>query len=80
MTSPSQLGALEDGIDALHFSPAEDLCVWDLVMPLDVEQSPKASHVEAIELFCMAAIHSPGLTCIQQGWKDKSTVDFKLSL
>ena len=53
MTSPSQLGALEDGVDALHLSPVKNLCVWDLVLPPDVEQPPEASHMEGTEMLCM---------------------------
>ena len=48
MASPSEL---EHGTDALHLSPVEDLCVWNLVLPFDVEQPPEASHMEGIELF-----------------------------
>ena len=49
-----QLGALEHGADALHFSPdVEELSVWDLVLPCDVEQPPEASHEGGIEMLCM---------------------------
>ena len=39
MTSPSQLGALEDGVVALRLSPVEDFGVRDLVLPSDAAAS-----------------------------------------
>ena len=80
MTSPSQLGALEDGVDALHLSPVEDLGVRDLFLPSDVEQPPETSHVKRVELLCVPAVNSPCLAGVEQGREDHGTVDLELGL
>ena len=80
MTSPSQPGALEDGVDALHLSPVEDLGVQDLVLPSDVDQPPEASHVKRIELLCVPAVNSPCFPGVERGQEDLGTVDLELGL
>ena len=45
---PSELETLEKRMNALHFSSLEYLCVKNFVLPFDVKQFSKVSHVERI--------------------------------
>ena len=33
-----------------------------------------------VKSLCMALVHCPGLTCIQEGWQYHSLVDFQLEI
>ena len=45
---------------------SKDLCVRDLVLPLDVEKSAEAGCVEVIQLPGVTLIHYPRVTGIKQ--------------
>ena len=68
MAGPSKLVSEQDGMYAFHFCALKHFGVWDLVLPLDMEQAPEAAHVEGIQLLNVAAVSCPCFTCIQQGW------------
>ena len=56
MTYTSQLGYNHVSLNALDTAAREDLRVGDLVLPFDMGNLPKASHVELIEIFDVTTI------------------------
>ena len=62
----SQLGSLEHCLYALQVCSLENFCIWNLVLPFNVEKLPEAPHVEGVQLLCMATGACPSLTSIQQ--------------
>ena len=62
---------------ALHPCFLQDLCVWDLVLPLDFNSFLKQ---EIVKSLCMTLVYCPGLTCIHESWQYHSLVDFQLGV
>jgi len=44
----------------------EDFCIWDLVLPLDVNYLSEESHMKLVELSDIAMKYRPGFTAKQQ--------------
>ena len=65
-------------MDALHLRTAQYFTVWDLVLPLHMEQSPETSHMEGIELLGVTAVHCPCFTAIEQRGEDHCAVYLEL--
>ena len=65
---------------SLHLCLLQDLCIWDLVLPPDIQDFPQATLVEMVKFLGMALLYCPGLTCIYEGWQYYSLVDFHLSI
>ena len=65
---------------ALHFCLLQDLCIWDLVLPPDLQDFPQATYVEMVKFLGMALVYCPGHTSIKEGWQYNSLVDFQLSI
>lgn len=65
-SSPPELLAQQDGMDALHPSTLEHFSVWDSVLPFVMEQGPEASNVDGIKLFSLPAVDCPCLTHTEQ--------------
>ena len=63
---------------ALHPCFLQDLCIWNLVLPLDFETAFSNSLSGNVKSLCMTLVYCPGLTCIQEGWQYHSLVDFQL--
>ena len=57
VTGPSGLSLLQEGVDAWDACPIQDLRVWNLVLPLNMEESAETAQVEVVELFGVYAVH-----------------------
>ena len=58
--------------------PFQDLCVWNLVLPLNIEGSADAAQVELVELFGVSAVDSPGLAGVEESGEYNCRVDLEL--
>lgn len=77
MSRPPELGFLQQGVNASHFSFAENFSVRNFVLPADLENLPQAIEVEAVEFFGMPLVHCPGLTGVQKNREDGCIVDLQ---
>ena len=78
MSGPSGLSFLQEGVDAGDVGPFQDLCVWNLVLPLNIEGSAEEAQVEVVELFGVPAVDSPGLVGVVESGEYHCTVDLQL--
>ena len=65
-------------MDAGEVCTSQNFRIWYLVLSFYPKQSAEAGHVEVIELTCVSAVDSPGLTAIQESCEDHSAVDLQL--
>ena len=48
VAKPTEAPLVEDGVHAVHDDAFMDFCVWHFVLPLDTQDTPQASQVEAV--------------------------------
>ena len=56
---------LQEGVYAGELRTFQDLCVRDLILPTNMEETTEAAEVEVVQLLGMPAVSSPCLTAIQ---------------
>ena len=79
VTSSPQLGSQHCN-STHHICSLEGCCIWNPILPFDMEQLPKAPHVEGVQLLSMVTVDCPGLTGIQQGRQNSCTVHLEFWL
>ena len=62
-------------MDTGDAGPFQDLCVWDLVLPLNMEDSAEEAQVEVVELFSVYAVDSSGLAGVEESGEYHCTID-----
>ena len=77
-SGPSGVSFLQEGVDPGDAGPFQDLRVWNLVLPLNMEEFTEADQVEVIELFGVSVVDSPGLASVGESSENHCTVDLQL--
>ena len=62
---PAELGLFHGCDYVREFSSAQDLSVWDFVLPSDVKEGSEASKMESMHQSFMTSVQCPGLTSIE---------------
>ena len=78
VASPSELGLHDQDLNTWHAGTAKYLLVGDSVLPVNAQEPAEAAEVELVQFLEVSSVACLGLTAIQQGWEDYSSVDSKL--
>lgn len=70
MPCPSELGLLEQAVDAGESGMLKNLCIWNSILPPNMYQMKHTGSMKMLECLGMAGVHAPGLACIQKSQYD----------
>ena len=80
MTKPPEAPLAQERVHRKDPSTRENVVVGYMVLPLDIQDTPQAAHVEGAESMFLAHVDDPCLTAIKERAEDACLVDTYLGV
>ena len=65
MTQPAEAALAHQRVYAGPFGTLQDVIVWNMVLPADVEDALEAPHIEGVEPKLLLYVGGPGFTSME---------------
>ena len=80
MAKPPEAPLVQERVHRRDPSTRESVVVGYMVLPLDIQDTPQAAHVEGVESTFLAHVGCPCLTAIKERAEDACLVDMHLGV